>query len=302
MARTIAVIQAQIVAYKNAQTALSGLTSPSQTAKYTTWIFIQAVAINLFEQLLDIFKADFETKVNASFTGSPSWVKDKVFKFQYDATTPQITQLINFIPSYPIVDATKLIVTRCTVKTLPNNVVSVKVAQQEPPIALTAPQLASLTGYLSQGGNGTLSGYGTGIGFAGVTFVPQSFTSDKLYLSAQIIYNGQYSSVIQTNVINAINLYLKNIPFDGLVRVVDLIGAILPDYDNGILINGVDGVIDLIITDLAIRADTTPFTSKTYLVQSKLELLSSYPTYAGYIVGETTTLNTLTDTLTFTAQ
>lgn len=301
MARKISEIEAQIVYEKTQQSALSGLTSPSQTAKFTTWIFIQAVAINLFEQILDIFKSDFEAKLEASFTGSKAWVRDKVLKFQYDATTPQITQLIDFNPVYPIVDETKRIITRCTVKTLANNIVSVKVAKEEPPVVLTTPELNSLIGYLSQGGDGTYAGAGSGIGFAGVNFSVQSFVSDKLYLDAEIIYNGQYAAVIETNVIAAINLYLKNIPFGtGAVRVVDLIQAVLPDYSNGVLINGVDGVIDFIITDLAMRAEATAFGSKTYLIQNKTEILSTYPTYAGYVVEETTALKTFVDKLTFT--
>lgn len=301
MARKISEIEAQIVYEKTQQSALSGLTSPSQTAKFTTWIFIQAVAINLFEQILDLFKADFEAKLEASFTGSKAWVRDKVLKFQYDATTPQITQLIDFYPIYPTVDATKRIITRCTVKTLPNMIVSVKVAKQEPPIALTTLELNSLIGYLEQGGDGTYAGAGSGIGFAGIKFLVQSFTADKLYLNAEIIYNGQYAAVIETNVIAAINLYLKNIPFGtGAVRIVDLIQAVLPDYSDGILINGVEGVSDFIITDLAMRADATPFVSKTYLIQNKTEILSTYPTYAGYVIEEITLLNTFTDTLTFT--
>jgi hypothetical protein len=48
------------------------------------------------------------------------------------------------------------------------------------------------------------------------------------------------------------------------------------------------------------RPDATAFSSKTYLIQNKTEILSSYPTYAGYVIEETTTSNTFTDTLTFT--
>lgn len=292
MARSIATIKAQILAEKNTQAALSGLNSPSQVAIYTSWIFIQAVTINLFEQILDIYKAYVEDVTSKSFTGSPKWIQDKVFKFQYDATNPQVTQLIDFVPSYPVINPSLRIITRCSVKTNALNQVFVKVAKQDPPVALNGTELASLTGYLSQGGNGTLSGYGTGIGFAGISTTVQSFTSDKLYLNAEIFYDGQYATVIQTTVIAAIDNYLANLPFDGSVKVISLVDAI----------QSVPGVTDIVITDLAMRPDATPFANKTFLILSKTEILSVYPTFAGYVVSETTTGSTLIDTLTFTAQ
>lgn len=295
MARTIATIEAQILAEKNAQAALNGLNSPSQTAIYVSWIFIQAVTINLFEQILDIYKSFVEDVASKSFTGSPKWIQDKVLKFQYDATNPQVTQLIDFVPSYPIINPNLRIITRCSVKTNALNQVLVKVAKQEPPVALNNTELASLTGYLSQGGNGTLSGYGTGIGFAGISTTVQSFDSDKIFLNAEIFYDGQYATVIQTLVINAINTYLATLPFDGSVKIISLIDAIQGAGGGNV-------VTDIVITDLAMRADATPFASKTYLILNKTEIISVYPTYAGYIIGETTSGQTFTDTLIFTAQ
>jgi len=292
MARSITTILAAMDAEQAAQTGLSGLNSTSNSAIYTLWKYIVAAQMFLQETLWDIFKVDLETIASKSPVGSAQWIQDKVFKFQYSATTPQVTQLIDFVPSYPTIDETLRIITRCSVKTSAINTVDIKVAKSEPPVILTTPELNSLVGYISQTGDGTVAGSGVGIGFAGIYYNVKSYTADKLYLSATITYAGQYASTISANVLTAINTYMANIPFDSNVKVVSLVDAI----------QSVVGVTDVVINDMAIREDTTSFINKTYLVQSNTTLASYIPTYAGYIVEETTSGQTFTDKLTFVAQ
>lgn len=277
MARNIAEIQAQMDAEQALQTGLSGLNSPSQSAIYTLWKYIVSACIYYHEKLWDIFKIDMEEIIDNAPIGTDQWLKAQALKFQYSATTPQVITLIDFVPQYAVVDEDLQIITRCSVKTLSNQVASVKVAKSDPPVALSAAELSSFNGYLSD------------ICFAGVQYSAISVTADKLYLDAEVYYNGQYSSVISANVIDAINNYLANIPFDGYVRVSALEDAI----------QTVEGVTDIVINDLAMRADATAFGSKTYLVQSNATIYNKYPTYAGYVVEETTASNTFVDKLTF---
>lgn len=280
MARTIAQIQSEMDTEQSLQTGLSGLNSPSQTAIYTLWKYIVSSAIWMHETLWDKFKVELETIADNAPVGTDGWVQEQSLLFQYSATSPQVIVLNNFVPSYPVVNTDLQIITRCSVKTLPNKVVSVKVAKSDPPSALTSTELSSFKGYLDD------------ISFAGVQYNAISLASDKLYLDAEIFYNGQYSSVISDTVIAAINDYLANIPFDGNVRVSSLYDAI----------QNVDGVTDVIINDMAIRADATAFGSKTYLVQSNATIYNKYPTFAGYVVEETTASNTFVDKLTFTPE
>lgn len=280
MARTIAQIQAEMDAEQALQTGLSSLDSPSQTAIYTLWKYIISASIWAHEKLWDLFKVELEDIVANAPVGTDNWVQAQAFKFQYSATDPQVVSLVNFVPSYSVVDGDLQIITRCSVKTLPNKIVSVKVAKSDPPSALSVTELSSFKGYLDD------------ISFAGVQYNAISLASDKLYLDAEIFYNGQYSSVISDNVIAAINNYLANIPFDGNVRVSTLYDAI----------QNVEGVTDIIINDMAIRADATLFANKTYLVQNNTTIYNKYPTFAGYVVEETTVSNTFVDKLTFTPE
>lgn len=291
MARSISLIKSQIISEKNNQAALSGLTSTSQSSIYNLWAYIVAVAINLLEQIIDLKTLFIESKLSANSVASDAWLQTKAFEFQYSSSNPQVVQLVNFAPTYNPVDPTLRIITRCSVKTTGQRVVEVKVAKSDPPVALSSPELSAFQGYLTQGGDGTIAGKGTGIAYAGVQIRAVSRDSDKVYLKATITYNGQYYNVIQTNVIAAINSYLSNIDFGGMLKVLSIVDAI----------QSVAGVKDIIIDDLAIRADGTAFASKTYLIQSRTQYFTTYPIYAGYAVGETTSGETFSDKLTFVA-
>lgn len=280
MARNISTIIEEMDDAQAAETPLSTLNSTSQTAIYTLWKSITATIINFLEQLIDKYKAEIETIVKIGAVGNDAWLNAQILKFQYSATVPQIVTLVDFAPGYGTVNEDLRIITRCSVKTMANKTISVKVAKSDPPVALTATELNSLRGYLSD------------IGFAGTQTNTYSYASDKFYLVANIYYNGQYSSVISATVIAAIEDYFANIPFDGTVKI-----SALEDY-----IQSVPGVTDVVVVDAAIRPDTTAFASKTFLVQASTTIYPTYPTYAGYVVGETTASNTLADTLVFIGQ
>ena len=280
MARSVDEIQQGIIANVQATPELAAASSTSKRAIWRLWTYVVAVAINLLEQLMDIFQSEVESTVALAAPQTPQWLQDRVFKFQYSATNPQVIQLINFVPTYPVVDASLRIVTRCSVRTTIANQVLIKVAKSEPPVALAVGEVSALQSYV------------TTLGVAGVNYVVSSAASDKLYIQAQIFYQGQYNSVITANVIAAIDAYLGSIPFDGTLRLSDL----------EIAIKSVTGVNDCVFQNVSARGDSTPFGTGTSLVVSNAVVLRLWNTQAGYIVGETTSGSTLADTLTFIAE
>jgi hypothetical protein len=281
MARQISEIQQQMLDNIAADSVLSPLlTSTSKRAVYRLFTYVVAVGINALEQLMDIFTADVEAVAAAAAPATPAWLQDQIFKFQYSATTPQVVQLINFAPAYPVIDETLQIITRCSVTTNLSNSVIIKVATGEPPAALSSPQLSALQSYVTQ------------IGVAGVVYNVISQASDKLYVQANVYYQGQYSAVIQADVIAAIENFLAAIPFNGQVKITDLEDAI----------TAVEGVTDVVLVNVRARADGTAFASGSYLVQNQQTISRLWGTVAGYMVGETTTGNTLNNSLTFIAE
>lgn len=291
MARSQAVIKAQIISYISGIPIISQLVvNNSQVAYNNNFIDIVARTINFFEQLMDAYKVDLEDKVSKGAVGSDAWLQDRILRFQYDSGTPQIVEIkSDFSVDYVTVDTTKRIITRASVNTTSNQTVTVKVAKQNPPVALSAPELAALQSYLTNTGDGTYAGRGVGIGFAGTKIVATSNDADEIYINADINYNGQYAATIQADVISAINNYLANIDFNGKVYISNL----------EIAIKSVTGVVDVLLKDVAIRANTTLFANKTYLVQNQTTIIQSYALEAGYAIGETTSGQTFADKLNF---
>jgi hypothetical protein len=140
------------------------------------------------------------------------------------------------------------------------------------------------------GGNGTTMG--AGIAFAGQEIKCVSIAADRVYLEGTITYDGQYAGVIQDKVIEAIENYFANLAFDGTIYMLSIIDAI----------QSVPGVIDINIENAAIRANATAFGSKTYLKQNFTDILTSYPTFAGYVIQEDEPGETFADKIIFTPQ
>lgn len=273
MAQTVAYWQNKMLEQIAGDSVLSEMNSPSQVAIYRLITFVVATLVNMFEQTMDIFKTEVEDIAAKAAPGTPPWLQDQVFKFQYDATTPQVVQLVEFVPGYDPVDTTKRIITRCSVKTDSNKIANIKVAKSDPPTPLSTLEQNALNGYLDK------------INPAGVEYNLINLDSDKIQIYGTVYYDGQYSPVIQTNVEAAINEYLKNLPFNGVVKNSEIEDAI----------QGVNGVTDVLITAVKARRDTVA-------AASALTVTRVYETSSGYIVAETTASYTFADTLTYTAE
>lgn len=278
MARSISLIQQQILDYIGADTTLSPLlTSTSKRAIYNLLSYVMAVAINILEQLLDIYQAALEAIAASAAPGSGPWLQAQIFNFQYSADVPQIIQLINFAPLYPLVDATLRIITRCSISTNLANSVLIKVATLNPPSALTSDQLSALQSYVNQ------------IGVAGVTYQVQSLAADRLFINAEIFYQGQYGSGIQLAVITDLNAFLSQLPFNGRLKMSDLEDAI----------RNVPGVTDVVLMNVSARAASVGFGGGTSLVSSNQVASRFWDTIAGYMIQEDTSGNTFSDSLVF---
>lgn len=281
MARTVAEIQKQILDNIAADVVLGPLlTSTSKRAIYRLYAYVIAVAIGVFEQILDVFTVQTEGTVAKGAPASFGWLQSKILEFQYSDDVPQIPQLIDFAPSYPVVDPSLRIISRVSITSDISNNVLVRVATGTPPVALSAPQLAALQSYI------------TIIGAGGITYIGQSGDADKLYVQADIYYSGLYSSVIKANVITAIDTYLANLDFGGNVKISDL----------ELTVKSVVGVTDVVLKNVRARKDNIVFANGTFLVQNNATIGRLWPTQAGYIVQETTVGQTFNDTLNFISE
>lgn len=280
MARSIAEIQKAIIADVQAQPELAAMNSTSKRAIWRLWTFVVAVAVNLLEQIQDVFVSQVENIAATTAPQTAQWIQAKVFEFQYDSTTPQVLQLINLVPQYPIINTDLRIVTRCSVRRNLNNSVLIKVAKSEVFEALVTAEINALQSYINI------------LGVAGIRYQVSSANSDKLYVQADIYFAGEYASVVSANVIAAIEAHLASLPFDGSM----LLSAL------ELSIKAVTGVNDVVFRNVRARKDSDSLSAATYLVQNSQTLSRLWATQSGYIVGETTSGNTLSDTLNFIAE
>lgn len=272
MARTQEQIQRGIILDVQATLELAPIASnTSRRADWRHWTFIVAGAMLLLEQIIDVFKAENDAKIAKAIPGTPSWLTQKIYEFQYSATNPQVVQLVDLAPKYPVIDESLRIITRASVVTTLANTTIIKAAKSEPPAALSNTELASLQSYVGI------------IGVAGINYICKSDNPDQVYLDVEVYYDGQYSTVIAGTVQNAIDNYLANLPFNGQLKTSDLEFAI----------RGVLGVNDVLLKNVKVRADSTTFADGTFLVQNNTVISRLFPTIAGYVVPENTVANNI---------
>lgn len=287
MARSVAEINEVLVKALVDNMAAIGITLDpllwSKRNLFRLICYTVAIGQALLEQLQDVYLAKVEEVQSKSAAASALWLQDAMFKFQYDAINPQILQIIDNVPQYPVVDETLRIITACSVKSNLSNQVKLKVAKGDPFVALNALELAAAQSYVDYKGA------------AGVTYIVSSGNADKLYIEATIWYQGQYAAVIQTNIITAINDYLQTLSkqnFDGSLKMVDL----------DVLIRSQPGVNDVLLVNVRARKDADVFADGTDLILSQTVISRLWNTDAGYIVEEDTAGKTFTDSLTFVAE
>jgi hypothetical protein len=279
MARTVAQIKQSMLDAKNADPTLSALTSTSQTAKWNLYYFIVASCIAIFEQLQDLFKTDLEAIASTAAPSTPQWTRNKVLKYQKGDVAQLNTT--TFTIEYPTINTANQILTRCAVITAPNRTVLIKVAKSDPPVPVSVGELAELQSYIET------------FNPAGIAFTLINENSDKMEVAATIYYNGQYSAVISTNVVAALNNYMATLPFNGVISTQAVVDAI----------QAVEGVNSVSLTRILVRKHTVAYGAGVTLYNLSTGVDSvQYQTYAGYVVQETTATHTFADTLTYIVQ
>lgn len=287
MARSVSEINNYIVTNLVTNFALVGITIDPLTWSKRNILrqicYTMAVGQALVEQLQDAFLQNVETVLSKSAAATTLWLQDKMFKFQYDATTPQILQLIDGAPQYPIVDDTKRIITACSVKTTFSNQVKIKVAKSSPFVALSTEELNAAQSYVNI------------IGTAGITYFVSSDDADRIYIKADIWYQGLYSSVIQDNVITALNNFFQNASiknFDGSLKISDIEETI----------RNVSGVNDVVLVNVRARQSSDIFGDGSDLVLDQTVISRAWGTVAGYAIQEDTAGKTFADSLNFISE
>lgn len=283
MARSVETIKAEIKTKVRTYPTLNNFKFPeeggSQVGVFNLIIDVVSIAIYTFEVILDSLKADIEEIADSAAAGNNKWLQNRMFEFQYG----DVVTLTDGVPSYTTVDESKRIITQCAVKDIGNGIVAIKVAKGEaaPFVPLEAAELTALQNYY----------YGTatteGIGFSGVKAQFITLNPDRLCVSADIYFYGQYvEATVKAAVIAAINTFLSSFAdeaFGGRVYLIRLVDAI----------QAVEGVSRVYLHSVKGRPASTAFSGAT-----ELDVQGFYDTLAGHVISEDEPGNTLDDLIT----
>ncbi len=233
MARSVETIYAIIVAEKEANSALDGLTSSSATAIWRLWAWVTAAAMFTVETLFDLFRAEMDMLLETKKPGTLLWYQAMCKSFQFgDALSWN-----NMTYAYATIDETKKIVKQCSVTEGYNGLV-VKVAAEAGGelVQLTTEQEEAFASYVATRK------------YAGTKVVIVNSAANKLWIEAEVFYNalvilpdGSRISDSSRPVEVAINNYLRNLPFNGRLKRSAIIEAML----------AVEGVLDVNVSKLA---------------------------------------------------
>ncbi len=208
MARTIAQIKAAIIATKNADPVLSGLSSSSAVAEWNLWTDIVALCQWTLENLFDIHTQEVNNLLSAMKAHTLQWYINKAKAFQFGDPLPDGSD------SYATINTNKQIVSYAAAAEV-NNGLRIKVASSNGNglQALNSNQLSALSGYMGL------------VKDAGVRLYITSAAADRLQANLSIYYDPLVLDSMgrrldgsgNTPVQDAIALYLNALPFNGLL-------------------------------------------------------------------------------------
>lgn len=265
MARTIQVIYDSIIAEKQNQTALNALqpaiddsqtllndlTTTSKVAIWRLWAWLTAVAINVHENVWDLFKAEVEARALQLPTGTGLWYHAQILLYQHgDALGWTGTQY-----GYdPITPANRVIDTAAVIDA--GFQVRIKLAKFDlagDPEALSAAELSGAQGYINQ------------IKFAGTATSVTSAAADDLKVNYFIKYDplilapdgSLISDPSAFPVIDAIKAKVKGLPFNGVLSLMQLTDSV----------QAASGVLDATLNSAEAKFGALPYAAinKEYL-------------------------------------
>lgn len=236
MARSITQIQAEIIAAKEARPELAGLSSTSKSAVWLAITFIVAYAIYILEVLFDTHKAETDTALSLLKPHTKRWYRQKALAFQFGfALVAETDYYDNTAIDETLLVQSKIIKYAAVTEATTESRVIIKIATENGGILspITNEQKQAFDAYIAE------------IKDAGVSVSTINFLPDKLYLTMRIFYDplvldAQGNSIVAGGkpVENAINEFLKTLPFDGqlvLAHLVDALqkvpGVVIPQLD-----------------------------------------------------------------------
>ncbi|WP_277012695.1 nucleotidyltransferase [Capnocytophaga granulosa] len=223
MARTIQEIQELIYQAKTQEPALNELNSASKVAIWRLWVYIISVAIWSLEKLFDLHRTDIDKRLAELTPHTARWYRNKALAFQYGFDLlPDSDKFNNTGHTEEQIEASKIVKYSAVVESEDGRLI-VKIATESDGrlLPITEDQHNAFKGYIAE------------IKDAGVRATVINYLPDKLVLNLDVYYdplildsNGMDILSAKLPVKEAIEIYLKNLPFNGELIVAHLVDAL----------------------------------------------------------------------------
>ena len=231
MARTIQEIQTLIYQAKGQEPALDELNSTSKVAIWRLWVYIIAVAIWSLEKIFDIHRADIDKRLAELKPHTARWYRSKALAFQYGFDLlPDSDTFNNQGHTEEQIEASKIVKYSAVVESSDGRLI-IKIATE------TGGHLQPIT----EDQHNAFKFYIAELKDAGVRATVINYLPDKLVLTLDVYYdplildsNGMDILSAKLPVKDAVETYLKNLPFNGELIVAHLVDAL--QVANGVKI------------------------------------------------------------------
>lgn len=249
MARSIDTIYAQIITEKAARQELDALDSGSATAIYRLWAYVVASVIFTLETLFDFHRAEVEGIIATQKPGSLLWYRAMCLGYKPGAGLVVENGRVGYPPG---ANEMPPLLAQCSVREAADGIV-IKIAKE---VAGELEPLSTIDNNEEENELNPFSAYLAQIKYAGTPARIINSPAELLMISAVIFYDpimitasGTLIADGSRPVDNAIQAYLRNLPFDGRLKRTALIDAIL----------AAPGVKDVQITVLSSKYEQYPY-------------------------------------------
>lgn len=220
MARTLTEIYAEANAYKAKYLELTEFKNNSKMSILDSFTWVASACIWAFENIIEVFKVDLANDLQNRINGTAKYYANALMKYQSGDELEMSEDGTSF--SYPTIDETKRIIKKVSYSeheeaNFYDKKLVLKIATGEPGAyrKIDDAELLAIKAYFNQ------------ISFAGTHASIVSRMGDVLIPKVTVYYDGAVTEdEVYTNIENALNDFIANISFDGMVYVQKIIDAI----------------------------------------------------------------------------
>lgn len=249
MARSIEIIQSEILGSIASNADLQNLNSTSKSALFRLFSFCVAVAIYFLESLFDIHTEQIDQALYEQKSGTIRWYQNKALAFQYGFDLLEDSDKFDNTGATDEQIEESKIVKYCSVKeTQLSNKLFIKIASGENGV-LTPIEPAELDSFLA---------YMQEIKYAGVRIEVVNNPADVLGLSMSVYRDPLVIDENGNSILNggkpveeAVMSYLQNLPFNGEFLINDFIANLrnVPGVNNVNISSITSSYYDVVLSD-----------------------------------------------------